>query len=83
MYPCELPSSELLNERANMGTRNNYFVRKRPFSMGWNGGYGFKNSKKIKYRSPREKTTRGPLGTFRDLWGPMGAYGELWGLPAT
>ena len=53
---CELPLRELLNERANMGTENNYFVRKRPFSMGWNGGYGFKNSKK-KYRSLREKTT--------------------------
>ena len=46
---CELPLRELLNERANMGTQNNYFVRKRPFSMGWNGGYGFKNSKKIKH----------------------------------
>ena len=43
---CELPLRELLNERANMGTQNNYFVRKRPFSMRWNGGYGFKNSKK-------------------------------------
>ena len=57
---CELPLRELLNERANMGTQNNYFVRKRPFSMGWNGGYGFKNSKKIKYRSLREKTTPFP-----------------------
>ena len=53
---CELPLRELLNERANMGTQNNCFVRKRPFSM----GYGFKNSKKIKYRSLREKTTPFP-----------------------
>ena len=43
-----------------MGVQNNYFVRKRPFSMGWNGGYGFKNCKKIKYRSLREKTTPFP-----------------------
>ena len=57
---CELPLRELLNERANMRTQNNYFVRKRPFSMGWNGGYGFKNSKKIKHRSLREKTTPFP-----------------------
>ena len=57
---CESPLRELLNERANMGTQNNYFARKRPFSMGWNGGYGFKNSKKIKYRSLREKTTPVP-----------------------
>ena len=54
---CEWLLRELLNENVNMGVQNNYFVRKRPFSMGWNGGYGFKNSKKIKYRSLREKTT--------------------------
>ena len=28
--------------------------------MVWNGGYGFKNSKKIKYRALREKTTPFP-----------------------
>ena len=42
---CEWPLRELLNENANMGVQNNYFVRKRPFSMGWNGGYGLKNCK--------------------------------------
>ena len=54
---CEWPLRQLLNENANMGVQNNYFVRKRPFSMGWNGGYGFKNYKKIKCRFLREKTT--------------------------
>ena len=43
---CEWPLRELLNENANMGIQNNYFVRKGHFSMGRNGGYGFKNSKK-------------------------------------
>ena len=43
---CEWPSRELLDENANMGVQNNYFVRKRPFWMGRNGGYGFKHSKK-------------------------------------
>ena len=54
---CEWPLKEVLDENANMGVQANYFVRKEPFSMGWNGGYGFKNPKKMKYRSLREKST--------------------------
>ena len=52
---CEWPLRELLNENANMGVQNNYFVRKTPFSMGSNGGYGFKNSKKNKIQVPTRK----------------------------
>ena len=39
--------------------------------MGWNGGYGFKNSKKIKYRSLREKTTPFPYTAWP--WWPCNA----------
>ena len=39
--------------------------------MGWDAGYGFKNSKKIKYRSLREKTT--PFLHTRWPWWPFDA----------
>ena len=68
---CELPLRERLNERANMCTQNNFFVRKRPFSMCWNGGYGFKNNKKTNYRSLREETTPFPYTAWP--WSPFNA----------
>ena len=49
------------SENATMGVQNNYFVRKRPFSMGCNGGYGFKNSRKNKIQIPARK--KHPLST--------------------
>ena len=39
--------------------------------MGWNGGYGFKKSKLIKYRSLREKTTPFPYTAWP--WWPFNA----------
>ena len=67
---CEWPLRGLLNENANMGVQNNYFVQKRPFSMSWNGGYDFQNSKK-KIQVPREKTT--PFLHTRWPWWPFNA----------
>ena len=52
---CEWPLKELLNENANMGVQANYFVPKEAFSMGWNGGYGFKHPKKYKIQVPARK----------------------------
>ena len=54
---CEWLLRELLNENANMGVQSNYFVRKRPFSMGWIGGFDWKNSIK-KITGPCEKKQR-------------------------
>ena len=68
---CEWPLREILNENASMGVQNNYFVRKRPFLVGWNGEYGFKKFKKIKYRSLRENTT--PIPHTGWPWWPFNA----------
>ena len=54
-----------------MGIQNNYFVRKRSFSMRWNGGYGFENSKKVKHRSLRESATPFPYSVWP--WEPFNA----------
>ena len=58
---CEWPFRELLNENANMGVQNNYFVQKKgPFQWVGTEDMVSKILKKLKYRSLREKTTPFP-----------------------